>query len=169
MAKQQNAFLPLSIISNLLFRNPSIIRECWDSVANRDQHSDLAAFGTMATFYIFVLSAISVYKSTVSISLMRGAASLSWLHNPIIICLSPGSSKIFLLSPAQSWSDRRLRFQRLLQSAIFSPAPRPPPPDILTSAANRLIGEVVQSRRRPLLGPSPDWKRLLALSHLRHY
>ena len=25
----------------------------------------------------------------------------------------------------------------------------------LTSAANRLIGEVVQSRRRPLLGPSP--------------
>ena len=36
------------------------------------------------------------------------------------------------------------------------------------SAANRLIGEVVQSRRRPLLGPSPGWKRLLALSHLRH-
>ena len=33
---------------------------------------------------------------------------------------------------------------------------------ILTSAANRLIGEVVQSRRRPLLG-------LLPLSHLRHY
>ena len=31
-------------------------------------------------------------------------------------------------------------------------------------AANRLIGEVVQSRRRPLLGPSPGW-RLLALSH----
>ena len=26
---------------------------------------------------------------------------------------------------------------------------------ITTSAANRLIGEVVQSRRRPLLGPSP--------------
>ena len=26
---------------------------------------------------------------------------------------------------------------------------------IRTSAANRLIGEVVQSRRRPLLGPSP--------------
>ena len=26
---------------------------------------------------------------------------------------------------------------------------------IVTSAANRLIGEVVQSRRRPLLGPSP--------------
>ena len=26
---------------------------------------------------------------------------------------------------------------------------------VSTSAANRLIGEVVQSRRRPLLGPSP--------------
>ena len=26
---------------------------------------------------------------------------------------------------------------------------------IMTSAANRLIGEVVQSRRRPLLEPSP--------------
>ena len=27
--------------------------------------------------------------------------------------------------------------------------------NITTSAANRLIGEVAQSRRRPLLGPSP--------------
>ena len=33
------------------------------------------------------------------------------------------------------------------------------------SAANRLIGEVVKSRRRPLLGPSPGWKRLLAIRH----
>ena len=34
----------------------------------------------------------------------------------------------------------------------------------------RLIGEVVQSWRRPLLGPSPCWKRLLALKTLlRHY
>ena len=40
---------------------------------------------------------------------------------------------------------------------------------IKTSAANQLIGEVVQSRRRPLVGPSPGWKRLLPLSHLRHY
>ena len=29
------------------------------------------------------------------------------------------------------------------------------PPRMFSSAANRLIGEVVQSRRRPLLGPSP--------------
>ena len=27
---------------------------------------------------------------------------------------------------------------------------------VSTSAANRLIGEVVQSQRRPLLGPSPS-------------
>ena len=40
---------------------------------------------------------------------------------------------------------------------------------VRSSAANLLIGEVVQSRRRPLLGPSPGWKRLLPLSHLRHY
>ena len=39
----------------------------------------------------------------------------------------------------------------------------------LGSVANRLIGEVVQSRRRPLLGPPPGLKCLLALSHLRHY
>ena len=28
---------------------------------------------------------------------------------------------------------------------------------------------VVQSQRRPLLGPSPGCRRLLALSHLRHF
>ena len=44
-----------------------------------------------------------------------------------------------------------------------------PVPVLVASAANPLIGEVVQSQRRPLLGPSPSWKRLLALSHLRHY
>ena len=42
-------------------------------------------------------------------------------------------------------------------------------PWVIPSAANRSSGEVVQSRRRPLLGPSPGYKRLLALSHLRHY
>ena len=40
---------------------------------------------------------------------------------------------------------------------------------VFNSAANRLNGEVVQSRRRPLLGPSPGWKHLLAISHFRHY
>ena len=33
----------------------------------------------------------------------------------------------------------------------------------ITSAANQSIGEDVQSRRRPLLGPSPGWKRLLSM------
>ena len=42
-------------------------------------------------------------------------------------------------------------------------------PNVTASAANRLIGDVVQSRRRALVGPSPGRKRLLALSHLRHY
>ena len=34
---------------------------------------------------------------------------------------------------------------------------------------SRRLREVLQSQRRPLLGPSPGWKHLLALSHLRHY
>ena len=33
---------------------------------------------------------------------------------------------------------------------------------------HRFHNRFTQSRRRPLLGPSPDRKRLLALSHLRH-
>ena len=43
--------------------------------------------------------------------------------------------------------------------------------ELEASAANRSIGigEVVQSRRRPILGPSPGQKQLLLLSHLRHY
>ena len=35
--------------------------------------------------------------------------------------------------------------------------------------SNKDYPKFSQSRRRPLLGPSPGWKRLLALSHLRHY
>ena len=61
-----------------------------------------------------------------------------------------------------------------LRPAVSPPPPRQggpgePAQHIYTylSAANLLIGEVVQSRRRPLLGPSPGW--LLPLSHLRHY
>ena len=36
-----------------------------------------------------------------------------------------------------------------------APAPHNSRVSVIFSAANRLIGEVVQSRRRPLLGPSP--------------
>ena len=41
-------------------------------------------------------------------------------------------------------------------SVILPPVSQPAPAPARTSAANRLIGEVVQSRRRPLLGPSPS-------------
>ena len=46
-----------------------------------------------------------------------------------------------------------------------------PDPILLTRASSepsRRLREVLSSRRRLLLGPSPGWKRLLALSHLRH-
>ena len=36
-------------------------------------------------------------------------------------------------------------------------------------AANQLSAKFSQSHIRPILGPSPGWKCLLALSHLRHY
>ena len=38
---------------------------------------------------------------------------------------------------------------------LLGPEPAQDVAAVLLSAANRLIGEVVQSRRRPLLGPSP--------------
>ena len=40
---------------------------------------------------------------------------------------------------------------------------------VLETKVIRMFPKISQSRRRPLLGPSPGWKRLLALSHLRHY
>ena len=55
------------------------------------------------------------------------------------------------------------------QTVISCASLCPHHPSILGSAVKRSIGEVVQSRRRPLLEPSPGWKRLLALSHWRHY
>ena len=45
--------------------------------------------------------------------------------------------------------------QRLAASLLNQVSPPEVTITITTSAANRLIGEVVQSRRRPLLGPSP--------------
>ena len=44
------------------------------------------------------------------------------------------------------WLVEKLTSDQLLDRLVRSP---------ITSAANRLIGEVVQSQRRPLLGPSP--------------
>ena len=41
---------------------------------------------------------------------------------------------------------------------------------LVSSAANRLLGEVVQSRRRPLLGPSPGSTSAFTFKTLlRHY
>ena len=45
--------------------------------------------------------------------------------------------------------------QRLAASLLNQVSPPEVTITITTSAANRLIGEVVQSQRRPLLGPSP--------------
>ena len=42
-------------------------------------------------------------------------------------------------------------------------------PLVLETKVIRMFPKISQSRRRPLLGPSPGWKRLLPLSHLRHY
>ena len=39
---------------------------------------------------------------------------------------------------------------------------------LTTRAANEPSAKFSKSQRRPLLGPSPGWKCLLALSHLRH-
>ena len=39
----------------------------------------------------------------------------------------------------------------------------------LETKVKRRFAKFSQSQRRPLLGPSPGWKHLLALSHLRHY
>ena len=80
-----------------------------------------------------------------------------------------GSCKISLYVPPSSNCVRNAnisesqKWNMVLSDGVLFPCSVP------SSAANQLIGEVVQSRRRPLLGPSPGWKRLLALSHLRHY
>ena len=80
-----------------------------------------------------------------------------------------GSCKISLYVPPSSNCVRNAnisesqKWNMVLSEGFLFPCSVP------SSAANRLICEIVQSRRRPLLGPSPGWKRLLALSHLRHY
>ena len=80
------------------------------------------------------------------------------------------STRCPLHSPVHAYM-RRCKLFKLSGHFIFAMAAgdQAAAEPIATSAANRLIGKVVQSRRRPLLGPSPGWKRLLALSHLRHY
>ena len=52
---------------------------------------------------------------------------------------------------------------------LWSCPENPCPGHCRLSVVLQTIHRFLQSRRRPLLGPSPGWKRLLALSHLRHY
>ena len=50
-----------------------------------------------------------------------------------------------------------------------APCTVPPINHVSCRASNEGSRRFSQSRRRPLIGPSPGWKRLLALSQLRHY
>ena len=65
------------------------------------------------------------------------------------------------IQPGQILSDHYLQHYTVLHvtsqnyRSSASPAQMVNYMGVCTSAANRLIGEVVQSRRRPLLGPSP--------------
>ena len=63
------------------------------------------------------------------------------------------SNCALLLARGQSLENIYIELHSCIISATQLGAPQLAA--ILTSAANRLIGEVVQSRRRPLLGPSP--------------
>ena len=70
-------------------------------------------------------------------------------------------------------------------ATMVAPQPRPGPHTaqhaahhrhLITTTAIQLETKVIrrfpkisQSRRRPLIEPSPGWKRLIALAHLRHY
>ena len=56
--------------------------------------------------------------------------------------------QIFLSEPS-SGHENSTKYLKWIQIYLFEVERQQ------TSAANRLIGEVVQSRRRPLLGPSP--------------
>ena len=59
-----------------------------------------------------------------------------------------------------SWSQYSNNQQRAVQ-----PGPGP----VRSRAANEPSAKFSQSQRRPLQKPSPGWKRLQSLSHLRHY
>ena len=63
-----------------------------------------------------------------------------------------------LLGPAAAQFTRDSLYHAMNDRGVYLPDDYNsdlPPAQVRSSAANRLIGEVVQSRRRPLLGPSP--------------
>ena len=77
----------------------------------------------------------------IGIAVTRGAASsLSFCYSLLLLTVSRN-----LITKMKEWAFNQ--YIPLDSNIIFH--------KVLISAANRLIGEVVQSRRRPLLGPSP--------------
>ena len=75
-----------------------------------------------------------------------------------ITVVSPQDVQLWDVKAKQlkSWVDRGLLNVKLLDRTLaYFQNQSSYLQYIRTSAANRLIGEVVQSRRRPLLGPSP--------------
>ena len=111
---------------------------------------EVVILGFLVLVSFWILEPIKgVFMILSSIDLLRGA----W----VILCsfklILKLSVPLLVLCPASSTLSSSLAASRLL----------------LIELCKRLIGEVVQSRRRPLLGPFPGWKRPLALSHLRHY
>ena len=150
----QSFFRRYDIIIWMIFNSVHIVR-VW---LNRMFHSML---------YLSTLH--TIYTTTVYLSTQFGWYLLTSL-------LSPGTASWPSLWRSGSWGSPRCSTPGTWRRASSWTAAASSPtsassttPSTGTSAANRLIGEVVQSRRRPLLGPSPSWKRLLALSHLRHY
>ena len=96
---------------------------------------------------------------------MPAAVSDGW-QTALYCFLSPGCRELQMVSDFLGVGASNLNLLTFVGIVNFPVPVRQPA--AVCSAANRLIGEVVQSQRRPLLGPSPGWKCLIALSHL-HY
>ena len=136
----------------------------------------------LSLFYFIPVSEGQTDKQTI---LMSKFKSFSWNAWAITckrwnLCVKAGLCAVqrlqphlgsLLSPPSQHQAPSRTHFYPRHHTPGLLPAACHPATSrrVVTSTANRLIGEIVQSRRRPLLGPSPGWKRLLALSHLRHY
>ena len=97
----------------------------------------------------------------------------------------PARSRASGWTPSRTWraASRATQRPRAPRARRRPPLPPPCPPcwrpatssrsraailELQTKVIRR-FAKISQSRRRPLLGPSPGWKRLLVLSNLRHY
>ena len=88
---------------------------------------------------------------------MQGILCLNlWGHN-LLIC-SCTYFLAYLFAGDLHWAEHK------------SPArPRNHYSRVVLQTIHRFHNRFSQSQRRPLLGPSPGWKSILALSHWRHY